>query len=157
MKAMKKRTPVRSRKKALTLARRERRCMSNGKRTSIEVEGFSHGANPIPAASRVGNVVMTGGINGQDPATGKVPDDQSAQVALAFANLAKIIAAAGATMESIVKLSISVKTFELRDEINVQWLKYFPDEHSRPARHVTKYDGFGGAVALQLEAYAVIL
>jgi len=31
--------------------------MSN--RKSIEVEGFSHGANPIPAASRVGKIVMT--------------------------------------------------------------------------------------------------
>ena len=47
--------------------------MSN--RKSIEVEGFSHGANPIPAASRVGNIVMTGGISGQDPVTGKVPED----------------------------------------------------------------------------------
>ena len=133
---------------------RERRGMAN--RKSIEVEGFSHGANPIPAASRVGNVVMTGGINGQDPSTGKVPDDQAAQVGLAFANLAKIIEAAGATMESIVKLSISVKTFELRDEINVQWLKRFPDEHSRPARHTTQYDHFGGTTAIQIEATAVI-
>ncbi len=130
--------------------------MSNAKRTSIEVEGFSHGANPIPAASRVGNIVMTGGISGQDPATGKVPDDAKAQVALAFANLEKIIAAAGGSVENIVKVGVSVKTLELRDEVNAQWLKMFPDEHSRPARHVTKYDNFGGAVAIQLEAYAVI-
>lgn len=130
--------------------------MSNAKRTSIEVEGFSHAGNPIPAASRVGNVVMTGGISGQDPATGKVPDDAIAQVALAFANLEKIITAAGASVEDIVKVSVAVKTFELRAEINVQWLKMFPDEHSRPARHVTKYDNFGGSTAIQLEAYAVI-
>jgi enamine deaminase RidA (YjgF/YER057c/UK114 family) len=135
---------------------RERRRMSNGNRKSIEVEGFSHGANPIPAASRVGNVVMTGGISGQDPVTGKVPEDAKAQVALAFANLEKIIKAAGGTMDSIVKMSIAVKTFDLRDEINVQWLKAFPDEHSRPARHVVKYDHFGGPTAIQIEAYAVV-
>jgi len=128
--------------------------MSN--RKSIEVEGFSHGANPIPAASRVGNVVMTGGINGQDPATGKVPDDAKAQVALAFANLEKIIKGAGASLDDVVKIGVAVKSFDLRDEINVQWLKYFPDEHSRPARHVTRYDAFGGAVAIQLEATAVV-
>jgi 2-iminobutanoate/2-iminopropanoate deaminase len=128
--------------------------MSN--RKSIEVEGFSHGANPIPAASRVGNVVMTGGINGQDPATGKVPDDAKAQVALAFANLEKIIKGAGASLDDVVKVGVAVKSFDLRDEINVQWLKYFPDEHSRPARHVTRYDAFGGAVAIQLEATAVV-
>ena len=126
------------------------------KRTSIEVEGFSHGGIPIPAASRVGNVIMTGGISGQDPATGKVPDDAQAQVTFAFANLAKILAAAGASFEDVVKLSVSVKSFELREAINVEWLKAFPDEHSRPARHVTKYDNFGGATALQLEAYAVV-
>jgi len=129
--------------------------MSNAKRKSIHVEGFSHGANPIPAASRVGNIVMTGGINGQD-ASGKVPDDPTAQVAQAFANLEKIIKAAGGTLEDVVKVGVAVKSFDLRDEINVQWLKYFPDEHSRPARHTTKYDAFGGAVALQLEATAVI-
>ena len=131
--------------------------MSNGIRNSIEVEGFSHGGNPIPAASRVGNVIMSGGISGQDPATGKVVEDPKAQVALAFANMEKIVKAAGGSTENIVKVAISVKSFELRDEINVQWLKMFPDEHSRPARHVTKYDNFGGATAIQLEAYAVIV
>jgi 2-iminobutanoate/2-iminopropanoate deaminase len=132
----------------------ERRRMSN--RKSIHVEGFSHGANPIPAASRVGNIVMTGGISGQDPATGKVPEDQKAQVALAFANLEKIMKGAGASLDDIVKLGVVVKSFDLRDEINVQWLKYFPDEHSRPARHVTKYEHFGGTTAIQLEATAVV-
>ena len=128
--------------------------MSN--RKSIEVEGFSHGANPNPAASRVGNIVMTGGISGQDPVTGKVPEDQAAQVALAFANLEKIIKGAGATLADVVKVGVSVKSFAMRDEINTQWLKYFPDEHSRPARHVTQYDHFGGTTAIQLEATAVI-
>jgi 2-iminobutanoate/2-iminopropanoate deaminase len=130
--------------------------MSNAKRTSIEVPGFGHGPNPIPAASRVGNVIMTGGISGQDPATGKVPDDAVAQVALAFGNLEKILRAAGASFDDVVKLSVAVKSFDLRDEINVQWVKAFPDEHARPARHVTKYDHFPGTTALQLEAYAVV-
>jgi 2-iminobutanoate/2-iminopropanoate deaminase len=130
--------------------------MSNGKRTSIHVEGFSHAGNPIPAASRVANIIMTGGISGQDPATGKVADDPKAQVAFAFANMAKIVTAGGASLDDIVKVGITVKSFDLRDEINVQWLKMFPDEHSRPARHVAKYDNFGGATAIQLEATAVI-
>jgi len=128
--------------------------MSN--RKSIEVEGFSHGANPIPAASRVGNVVMTGGISGLDPATGKVPEDQGAQVAQAFVNLEKILKAAGASLDDVVKVGVSVKSLALRDAINVEWLKYFPDEHARPARHTTQYDHFGGVTAIQLEATAVI-
>ncbi|HYZ17872.1 MAG TPA: RidA family protein, partial [Candidatus Acidoferrum sp.] len=99
-------------------------------RRSIEVDNFSHGPNPIPAASRVGNVVMTGGIAGSDPATGVVPDDPQLQVAHAFANVKRILAAAGARTDDIVKLSITVRSFDLRGAINEQWLGMFPDEHS---------------------------
>jgi enamine deaminase RidA (YjgF/YER057c/UK114 family) len=125
-------------------------------RKSLHVEGFSHGANPISAASRVGNVVMTGGVSGQDPATGKVPEDQIAQVAQAFVNLERILKAAGASLDDVVKVGGVVKPLALRDEINVQWLKCFPDEHSRPARHTTQYDHFGRTIAIQLDATAVI-
>ena len=31
-------------------------------RKSFEIEGYSHGGNPIPAAARVGNIIATGGI-----------------------------------------------------------------------------------------------
>ena len=46
---------------------------ANDARRRIEVEGFGHGGQPIPAASRVGNIVMTGGGCGLDPETGKIP------------------------------------------------------------------------------------
>ena len=36
------------------------------RRTTIHVDGFSH-ANPIPAAARVGPLLMSGLINGTDP------------------------------------------------------------------------------------------
>ena len=38
-------------------------------RRTLHVEGFSH-ANPIPAACRKGPLLMSGLINGTDPATG---------------------------------------------------------------------------------------
>ncbi|MDB5027621.1 MAG: RidA family protein [Candidatus Eremiobacteraeota bacterium] len=125
-------------------------------RRSIEVDGFGHGANPIPAASRVGNVVMTGGISGADPATGVIPEDRQLQVAHAFENLRRILEAAGAGPDDVVKVSVTVRAFDLRPWINEQWLAMFPDEHSRPARHVSRYDHFSGEMAIQLEAYAVI-
>ena len=125
-------------------------------RRSIEVANFGHGANPIPAACRVGNVVMTGGISGSDPATGTLPSDPAQQAAHAFANLRRILAAAGAGPGDVVKLAVSVRSFELRAAINEHWVAMFPDEHSRPARHVSRYDHFGGEMAIQLEAYAVV-
>jgi hypothetical protein len=33
-------------------------------RRSIHIEGFDHGGQPIPAACRVGNIVMTGEFTG---------------------------------------------------------------------------------------------
>lgn len=128
--------------------------MSN--RKSIEVEGFRHGDNPIPAASRVGNIVMTGGVSGQDPVTGKVPEDPKTQVAGAFANLERILKAAGASMDDVVKVEVTVKSLSTREEINVQWLKYFPNKESRPVRHTAQYDHFGGTTAIQLAATAVV-
>lgn len=125
-------------------------------RRSIEVAHFGHGGIPIPAASRVGNVVMTGGIAGSDPATGDVPSDSALQIANAFANLRRILEAAGARTDDVVKLSITVRSFDLRGTINEHWLAMFPDANSRPARHVTRYDHFSGDVVLQIEAYAVI-
>jgi enamine deaminase RidA (YjgF/YER057c/UK114 family) len=124
-------------------------------RHSIEVEHLSHGLNPIPAACRVGNVIMTGGIAGGDPATGDVPDDARLQVAHAFTNLRRILTAANATPDDVVKVAVTVRTFDLRAAINEEWIAMFPDAASRPARHVTRYDHFGANIALQLEAFAV--
>ena len=67
------------------------------KRRSIEVEGFGHGATPIPAASRIGNMIASGGIAGLDTATGKIAGDLEAQVIAMFANVRKIVEAGGGT------------------------------------------------------------
>lgn len=40
-------------------------------RKSIEVAGYKHG-NPIPAASRIGNLVMSGVISAKNAQTGNV-------------------------------------------------------------------------------------
>src|ERR1700676_3974785 len=66
------------------------------KRKSFEIEGLGH-ANPIPAISRIGNIVATGGVSGTDRETGKIPEGVGEQCAHMFANLRAILAEAGAT------------------------------------------------------------
>ena len=63
-----------------------------GKRQSFEIEGLGQ-ANPIPAVSRIGNIVATGGVSGTNTRTGKMPEEASAQCANMFPNLRKILAA----------------------------------------------------------------
>ena len=123
-------------------------------RRSIEIEGFSHGAQPIPAASRVGPLVMTGGVYGLDPATGAIPDDVAEQARLMFANLARILQAAGGGLGDIARMTVYVKVPEARQAVNHEWLKAFPDPASRPARHTLQNDGLPANMLVQCDATA---
>ena len=125
------------------------------KRRSFDVEGLGH-ANPIPAASRIGNLVVTGGISGADAKTGKMPEVVGAQCTNMFANLRTILAAAGATPEDVIRVTVWIKRPEIRTEVNKFWVEMFRDPHSSPARHTMIYDHFAGDMVVQCEAWAVV-
>ena len=113
------------------------------RRKSIEIEGFAH-KNPIPAASRVGNMLMTGIITGTDPATGKLADTLEAQCANVFHHVRSIMVAAGGSTDDIIKMSVWMADRSKRDVLNAEWVKMFPDPHSRPARHTSQASLEGG-------------
>lgn len=125
-------------------------------RRSIRVDGFNHGPQPIPAACRIGPMVMTGGIHGMDPTTGALPDDPAEQVRHVFLNLLRIMEAAGAKPDDILKLTFYVKDRALSATINEHWLRIFPDETARPARHTFQTDTLAGAMAVQCDATAYV-
>jgi 2-iminobutanoate/2-iminopropanoate deaminase len=125
------------------------------KRQSFDVEGLGH-ANPIPAVSRIGNIVATGGISGMDARSSKMPQVVATQCANMFANLRTILAATGATPEDVIRVTVWIKLPEIRAEVNKHWVEMFPDPHSRPARHTMFYDHFSGDMVVQCEAWAVI-
>lgn len=116
--------------------------------------GLAHNA-PIPLGARVGNLICTSAISGKDPTTGKLPADAPAQAALAFANLRQILAAGGATLADVAKLSVAVKDDSVRSAVNAEWLQCFPDPKDRPARHVAVHDLQHG-MWLQLECMAFV-
>jgi 2-iminobutanoate/2-iminopropanoate deaminase len=104
------------------------------KRRSIEVQGLEH-THPIPNASRIGPFLMTGGIYGKDPATGKLAPDAEGQCKLMFENIRRILEAGGAKPEDVIKIHVWMKNKDDRVHLNPEWLKMFPDPHSRPTRH----------------------
>src|SRR6202042_2415244 len=79
------------------------------RRQSFEVEGYSHGNNPIPAVARIGNLIMTGGISGIDLVTGKMPDSIAAQCANMFDLAAEILGAADARLDDVIKVTVFLK------------------------------------------------
>lgn len=126
------------------------------KRQVIEVPGLAlHGDQPIPAGVKIGNMVFSGGISGQDPATQTIPDDPARQIALAFENAQRIVEAAGGTTADIAKVSVSLKDMSQRGLVNDVWLRMFPDAHDRPVRHTTRSELQANRV-IQLEIIAVL-
>lgn len=121
---------------------------------SIEIAGFTHGAQPIPAASRVGPLVATGGVYGLDVTTGKIPDDVAEQARLMFQNLDEIMRAAGGAMTDIARMTVYVKVQEARAAVNAEWIKAFPDPTHRPARHTLQNDNLPANMLVQCDAIA---
>ena len=121
---------------------------------SIDVPGLAHNA-PIPTAARVGNLLCSSAIAGKDPATGALAPDARGQVALAFANLQRLLEYAGGTLADIAKLTIYIKDNAVREAINAEWGRHFPDPRDRPARHIVVHDLQHG-MWLQLECMAVV-
>ncbi len=124
------------------------------RQNSIEVEGLGHGSAPIPMGCRVGNVIATSGINGKDPATGKLPEDAAGQAAGCFENLKRVLAAGGMTLGDVVKVTVYIADEAHRAAVNAPWLACFPDPHRRPARHALTLPLRGGML-VQIEALAV--
>jgi 2-iminobutanoate/2-iminopropanoate deaminase len=124
-------------------------------RTSFELEGYSHGGNPIPAVARIGNLIMTGGISGIDLASGKMPETIETQCANMFDLAAKILETAGARLDDVIKVTVFLKPDLSRDALNSQWLRHFPDPHSRPVRHTIVNPFLPGGVLVQCEITAV--
>ena len=112
-------------------------------RQSVNFPGFAH-QNPIPNASRIGNIMMSSVISGVDPGTRNYPASLAGQVANIFTHIRRAVEAAGGTPDNILKV-----TFYVRDQaagraaLNEEWVKIFPDPEARPARHTLAASGDG--------------
>lgn len=124
-------------------------------RKSFELDGYSHGNNPIPAVARIGNLIMTGGISGIDRTSGTMPDSLEAQCENMFYLAARILEAADADLNNVIKVTVFLKPDLSRDALNSQWLRHFPDPHSRPVRHTLINPYLPAGMLIQCEMTAV--
>jgi enamine deaminase RidA (YjgF/YER057c/UK114 family) len=109
-------------------------------RTSINIYGFQH-ENPIPNASRLGNLLMSGLIAGVEPGTRRVPEDLDQQLTYLFSYVKDIVEAAGGTTKNIIKINVWLKDPNNKELLNKHWIQMFPDETARPARHTQQLKG----------------
>lgn len=123
------------------------------KRRSIDVASFAH-QSPIPNASRIGKVIVSGLIRGADPDTQKFPATVEQQCTYMFENIRLTVEAGGGRVEDIIKVNIWVKDL-VRKPINDEWIKMFPDRASCPARQVLEVP-MEPSVLVQCDFMAVI-
>lgn len=124
-------------------------------RKSIQVEGFGHGSNPVPAASLLRGLLVSGAIFGLDPATRKVAPGLELQCALMFEHAERILAQANCSWADVVKMSFFIAPDQPRELINTHWLRLFPDADSRPARHVIVNDKLPPGTLVQCDLMAL--
>ena len=80
------------------------------------------------------------------------PDEQAEAM---FRNLQLFMHEAGGTPDHIAHMTVFLKEEKYRDSVNKAWLKMFPDEHDRPARHALKAE-LRGQMLFQIEVIAVL-
>lgn len=93
-------------------------------RRSIYIDEFAH-KSPIPNASRIGNIIVSGLIRGVDPATQAFPPTVEQQCAFMFANVRRCVEAGGGTVEDIIKVTFWMKELQ-RKPVNDEWVRMFP-------------------------------
>jgi 2-iminobutanoate/2-iminopropanoate deaminase len=123
------------------------------KRKSINIAGFTH-QNPIPNATRIGNLLMSGVIVGLDPGTRNMPADLDRQLTNLFAHVKEIVETAGGSTDDIIKITVWLKDPSNRELLNKHWVKMFPDESARPSRHTMPIIGESNAL-VQCDVTAV--
>ena len=124
-------------------------------RQTLHIDGFSH-VNPIPAAARKGPLLMSGLINGTDPATGQLADGLDSQCAAMFEQIRRILAAGGGTADDLVRMTVWLKDRSQREPLNREWLAMFPDPLRRPARIALHAPDLAAGILVQCEITAYI-
>ena len=109
---------------------------------------------PYSQAIVANGLVFCSGTAGIDPETGKAPEGIEAQTEQALANLAAVLAEAGASLEDIVKTTIfyaDVATFATVNEI---YARHMPDPP--PARSAPANVELPHGLLISIEAIAVV-
>jgi 2-iminobutanoate/2-iminopropanoate deaminase len=122
-------------------------------RSSIYVDDIAH-QSPIPNASRIGNIVVSGLIRGADPESRQLAATLEQQCTFMFVHMREVAEAGGATIDDIVKVTVWMEKLD-RKPVNDEWVKMFPDPTSRPARQIMEVPMETG-VLIQCDFMAVI-
>jgi len=105
--------------------------MQGGKRQEIRVDGLNEPISHYTDAVRFGDILFVSGVAPLDSAGRVTSDDVLVQAQLVFANLEKVLNAAGADFTDVLKVTVFLTDVRDRAIINPVRQKYFGN--ARPA------------------------
>ena len=113
-------------------------------------------AGPYSQAVRSGNLLFVAGQIPIDPATGKVIDDTGirAQTDRTLLNLQAIVAAAGGSLEDVVKTTVFLKDMNDFAGMNAAYGEFFRSEP--PARSTVEVARLPRDVSVEIDCIAVL-
>lgn len=118
----------------------------------IETSNAPAAIGPYSQGMIVGGLVFTSGQIGVDPATGKAPGDTIVQQAeQSCKNVAAVLAAAGSSMEKVVKTTCFIADMQDFAAFNEVYAKYFV---SCPARSCIAAKQLPKGLLCEIEAVA---
>ena len=110
----------------------------------IRTDGAPSHTGPVPQAVEAGGWIHVSALFGAHPTTHAIPADARDEAEQLFANLAAILAAAGAGLTDVVRVGIVMRALQRdRPVFNEVWAERF-GEH-RPARSAVEASDFGRA------------
>ena len=104
------------------------------------------------AVGASGELVFVSGQAGIDPASGEAPPDFEGQARNAFANLARVVIAAGLSMADVVKTTIYLADAAQFGALNMLFAEFFP---SAPPTRAVPVVALPKGLLISIEAIAV--
>lgn len=110
---------------------------------------------PYSQGVKAGNMIFTSGQLAIDPETGELlTGDIQKQARMSLENVKAVLAAGGATIEDVVKVTVFVEDVSKFSLINEVYAEYFSDH--KPARSLVEVAKLPLNAEIEIEAIAVI-
>ena len=109
----------------------------------LYVQDAQRHTSPIPQGVKAGPFLFLSAIRGIDPETQRVEsDDPEAQSRALFEVMRRTLAAAGASLQDVVKVAVFMKDLDDRQAFNKVWSEVWPTDP--PARFAVQVLDMGG-------------
>lgn len=112
-------------------------------------------AHPFSQGWRVGDLVFTGGIAAEDPLTGAIVSGGiEAQTRRVLESMKAILAAAGARMQDVVKVTVFLADYADKAAFDRVYREYWPVD--APGRMSGQVAFIGPGILIEMDAIAVV-